>query len=61
MGEPDIHPPLTPEIVQELRALLDGAHAAVRELTRDRLCALDLPAADGLDREHRRLPDAGPR
>src|SRR5687767_5023625 len=51
MGEPDIHPPLSPEIVQELHALLDGPHAADRAHTRERLCDLDLPAAEGLVRE----------
>ena len=35
----------------ELQALLDGPHAALREATRQRLCTLDLTAADGLDRD----------
>ena len=51
MGDPDIHPPLSPEVVQELHALLDGPHAAARALTRQRLCELDLASAEGLDRE----------
>lgn len=42
--------PLAPAIVLELQALLDGPHAAVHVLTRDTLCGLDLPAAEGLDR-----------
>jgi acyl-CoA oxidase len=37
--------------VQALQALLDGPYAALRRTTRDRLCRLDLAAADGLDRE----------
>jgi hypothetical protein len=51
MAEPDVHPALTREVVQELHALLDGPHAAVRALSRERLCELDLPAGEGLSRE----------
>jgi hypothetical protein len=36
MSDPDPLPPLTPETVQQLHALLDGPHAAVRALTRER-------------------------
>ena len=43
--------PLTPEAVGELRALLDGPHAATRELSREALSSLDLPLADTLSRE----------
>ncbi|HVM27988.1 MAG TPA: acyl-CoA dehydrogenase [Mycobacteriales bacterium] len=43
--------PISPAAVAELRALLDGPHAEVRRYTREVLCGLDLPAADGLDRD----------
>jgi acyl-CoA oxidase len=42
--------PLSPGVVAELQALLDGPHAAVRAYTREVLVGLDLGAADGLDR-----------
>jgi acyl-CoA oxidase len=42
---------LSPAVVAELQALLDGPHAEVRRYTRDVLCGLGLDAADVLDRE----------
>ncbi|HWH30122.1 MAG TPA: acyl-CoA dehydrogenase family protein, partial [Mycobacteriales bacterium] len=51
MTEPSPLEALTPAVVTELQALLDGPHAAVRQYTRQVLCELDLAAADGLDRD----------
>ncbi len=43
--------PLTATAVAQLQALLDGEHAAVRAMTRERLSALPLELADSLDRD----------
>jgi acyl-CoA oxidase len=42
---------LSTAVVQQLQAVLDGPHAAVRARTRDVLAGLDLAAADGLPRD----------
>ncbi len=48
---PDPLEPLTSEAVAALQELLDGPHAAVRQLSRDILCGFDLDLADSLERE----------
>ena len=48
---PDPLAPLSPEVVAQLQALLDGEHADVRALTRERLSELPLELADSLDRD----------
>ena len=42
---------LSPAVVAELQAVLDGPHAEVRRYTREVLADLDLEAADGLSRD----------
>jgi acyl-CoA oxidase len=54
MGEPtvpDALAPLTPDVVAQLQEVLDGPHAAVRQVARDSLCELDLGLADVLERD----------
>src|SRR3712207_5662658 len=54
MTEPTPLAPLSPAVVAELQALLDGPHAEVRQYTREVLADLDLGAADGLPRDEYR-------